>query len=88
MTVTKYHASVSADGGATWVTSKDPITWSAGRASFNVVLDGFTYAFDLALDKGGKLTGWAKKSHTEKDRKGKKTVVDAVGFAAVSDTSA
>ena len=82
--VLKDFASVSADGGETWVTSKDPISWSAGRASFNVVLDDFTLTFDLAFDKDGKLMGWAKKSHTEKDKKGKKTtIVDAVGAATV-----
>ena len=83
-TVTKYYASVSADGGASWVTSANPISWSAGRASFSVVLGGFTLTFDLALDKNGNLVGWARKSHTEKDAKGnKKTVVDAVGAATV-----
>ena len=83
--VTKHYASVSADDGATWVTSKDPITWTAGRASFSVKLGGHTYAFDLALDKNGELIGWARKSHTKYDKKKKKnvTVVDAVGTARV-----
>ena len=86
--VTKHYASVSADDGATWTTSKNPISWTAGRAAFNVTLNGFDYAFDLALDHSGELTGWAKKSHTVKDKKGKtKTVVDAVGAAVISDTS-
>ena len=74
-------------GNATWVTSANPISWSAGRASFSVVLGGFTLTFDLALDKNGNLVGWARKSHAETDKKGKKkTVVDAVGAATVSDT--
>lgn len=83
--VTRYHASVSADDGATWTTSKNPISWTAGRAAFNVTLNGFAYAFDLALDKNGELIGWARKSHTKYDKKKKKnvTVVDAVGTARV-----
>lgn len=83
--VTKHYASVSADDGATWTTSKNPISWTAGRAAFNVTLNGFAYAFDLALDHSGELTGWAKKSHTKYDTKKKKnvTVVDAVGSASI-----